>query len=516
MESPSPGSESDSNRTFDNFENPNFRKLYATLSVTTMMGSADESLKHANGDGDEYGEEKKDSNELPDGWEKHEDDNGPYYWHIPSGTIQREKPSFSSAKRDSIIYYEEENEESVEQPRQMNDSTMDAKTFLVHSLGWTEFDEKQLTPALSSKAIQKCILELSTRGENAVRCWGKHDTKQLIVKIENSNLKLYDNATNKLLNLQPISGIRVWGVNDNNDFAYVARDPPPPMINMLRDDDDCCETGAPAISPTLSPTTPPILKCHVFHCDAESNQEAAHKIATILRDEVIRLKSQQESKRIDGNQPTLQRPQNLYIDESNTSPLSSPTIEFPTPIEEPRKTIVAKYLGKIKVLKPVGVNVLNEAITKVIGAVSACEQNPSQSPLLNQTVVNVVCLVHISPSTITVESTINGDILLESRVRYLSFLGIHRENVKNCGFIIQVDENAFEAHCFECEPNAGALCKTIEAACKLRYQKCLDAHKQRCNSALLAATESRTISATNQTANIKTTIKNVFSKLLTK
>ena len=30
-------------------------------------------------------------------------------------------------------------------------------------------------------------------------------------------------------------------------------------------------------------------------------------------------------------------------------------------------------------------------------------------------------------------------------------------------------------HVFHCEPTAGPLCKTIEAACKLRYQKCLDA-----------------------------------------
>lgn len=29
---------------------------------------------------------------------------------------------------------------------------------------------------------------------------------------------------------------------------------------------------------------------------------------------------------------------------------------------------------------------------------------------------------------------------------------------------------------FHVEPNAGAMAKTIEAACKLRYQKVLDAH----------------------------------------
>ena len=36
-------------------------------------------------------------------------------------------------------------------------------------------------------------------------------------------------------------------------------------------------------------------------------------------------------------------------------------------------------------------------------------------------------------------------------------------------------QNTFLCHVFHCDPSAGQLCKTIEAACKLRYQKCLDA-----------------------------------------
>lgn len=37
-------------------------------------------------------EEKDLNSDLPYGWEKHEDNDGPYYWHIKSGTIQREPP----------------------------------------------------------------------------------------------------------------------------------------------------------------------------------------------------------------------------------------------------------------------------------------------------------------------------------------------------------------------------------------------------------------------------------------
>lgn len=45
--------------------------------------------------------EEKDSNkDLPYGWEKHEDNDGPYYWHIKSGTIQREPPLWPKNPQD--------------------------------------------------------------------------------------------------------------------------------------------------------------------------------------------------------------------------------------------------------------------------------------------------------------------------------------------------------------------------------------------------------------------------------
>lgn len=57
-------------------------------------------------------------------------------------------------------------------------------------------------------------------------------------------------------------------------------------------------------------------------------------------------------------------------------------------------------------------------------------------------------------------------LLAECRVRYLSFLGIG-QNVKNCAFIMHTAQDKFICHVFMCEPSSGALCKTIEAACKV-------------------------------------------------
>ncbi|CAF3842231.1 unnamed protein product, partial [Adineta steineri] len=60
---------------------------------------------------------------------------------------------------------------------------------------------------------------------------------------------------------------------------------------------------------------------------------------------------------------------------------------------------------------------------------------------------------------------------------YLSFLGVGQDPAF-CGIIIHCADNSFKCHVFHCSPSCVQLCKNIEVACKLRYQKCLDAHPQ--------------------------------------
>merc|ERR1719153_29111 len=68
-------------------------------------------------------------------------------------------------------------------------------------------------------------------------------------------------------------------------------------------------------------------------------------------------------------------------------------------------------------------------------------------------------------------------------------------------------QDTFICHVFHCEPTAGPLCKTIEAACKLRYQKCLDARP----------TSQREAGDTPNSRNsIGATIKNLFGGLTKK
>lgn len=122
-------------------------------------------------------------------------------------------------------------------------------------------------------------------------------------------------------------------------------------------------------------------------------------------------------------------------------------------MEEPKKVLKAQYLGSMEVPQATGMEVLNLAIDTMMEA-SRVDQWEN---------VNV----SVAPSMISVHAS--GDdprLLAECRVRYLSFLGIGK-NVKNCAFIMHTAQDKFIAHVFQCEPSSGALCKTVEAACKV-------------------------------------------------
>ncbi|KAH7645367.1 amyloid beta a4 precursor protein-binding family b member 2-like protein [Dermatophagoides farinae] len=417
--------------------------------------------------------------DLPDGWERHEDELGSYFWHIPTGTIQRERPYLNTIDKSMIRR-------------------------------WLDVDESQINSQTGSMVIKRCIYELSTRAENAARCWGPSDTQSLILKINNERISLLEPNTSTTLTVQLIREIRMWAVDDNNNFAYVVKDR---------------KSGKPGT-----------VKCHIFHCDddqqqqqqqqenncgttqtQQQQQQTAQRLALYLKDALVRIKNHQQNR-------NERRPNDLLLKSNNNNSITMmDNFEFPTPIEEPKKCIQALYIGFIPVTKPMGVDILNMAIEEIINSLkmSLTNENHDEIELMRPVLVN------ISPSNIVVECQETGATLVECRVRYLSFLGISLDNVKRCGFIMQVNEKEFVCHCFQVEPSAGALCKIIEAACKLRYQKCLDAHsnkqqpKQNNNSVATSKSTTTTTTTTTTTnsspvAALKSSISGVFSKILNK
>ncbi len=92
-----------------------------------------------------------------------------------------------------------------------------SKRFYVRSLGWVKIDESDLTPERSSKAVNRCINDLS-RGHkdlnDVVASWG--EGKDLYMDLEGSYLILVDTNNETVLNRQSITSIRVWGVGRDN------------------------------------------------------------------------------------------------------------------------------------------------------------------------------------------------------------------------------------------------------------------------------------------------------------
>ncbi|RMB89581.1 hypothetical protein DUI87_34004 [Hirundo rustica rustica] len=76
-------------------------------------------------------------------------------------------------------------------------------------------------------------------------------------------------------------------------------------------------------------------------------------------------------------------------------------------------------------------------------------------------------------------------VLCECRVRFLSFMGVGRD-VRAFAFIMASAPGTFRCHMVWCEPNAAGLSEALQAACMLRYQKCLDARPQASSSCLPA------------------------------
>lgn len=381
---------------------------------------------------------------LPSGWERFDDEQGVYYWHKQTGTVTRDRPesmvnspsltlSSCSSSNDicfenNSLLYKSESDNSI----RTSDSQPNQHRFHVCSLGWTNMHEDDLTKDKSSRSVNRCIYELTNGINDSICRWG--DGKDLYMDINNRDILLIDPIEMTILHKQSIPSIRVWGVGRDNsrDFAYVAKDR---MSN--------------------------VYKCHVFRCDNTS----ARVIATILHDICRNLMIERgllNPITEHSNENLLAQKRPTSFPESIESDMKN--ISFPTPMEEQKKNISCKYLGCIYVEKPGGMDVLRPAIENLAQTVPTDRWLPVD--------------MHISPTSIIVCSDDESkDQLLDCRIRYLSFLGVGQDT-NYCGFIIHCADNSFKCHVFYCQPSCVQLCKNIEAACKLRYQKCLDAHPQ--------------------------------------
>uniref|UniRef100_A0A6Q2WT34 PID domain-containing protein n=1 Tax=Esox lucius TaxID=8010 RepID=A0A6Q2WT34_ESOLU len=300
--------------------------------------------------------------------------------------------------------------------------------FAVRSLGWVEISEEEMAPGKSSVAVNNCIRQLSYHKHNlhdTAGIWG--EGKDMLLVLENETLNLMDPLGQTLLHTQPIVSIRVWGVGRDNgrDFAYVARD-----------------------------KLTHVLKCHVFRCDTP-----AKNIATSMHDICSKIMAQRKSSRSSVNR--------LNIDPSKL--VDMPFQEFPAPKNELVQRFQVRYLGNVPVAKPVGMDLVNIALDTAM--------NSQEKDLWMPVTVNV------ASATLTIITAETEEVLSECRVRFLSFMGVGKD-VHTFAFIMAEGPGDFICHMFWCEPNAASLSEAVQAACMLRYQKCLDARPPSTSSCL--------------------------------
>uniref|UniRef100_A0A673YTW8 Amyloid beta protein binding family B member 1 n=1 Tax=Salmo trutta TaxID=8032 RepID=A0A673YTW8_SALTR len=359
--------------------------------------------------------------DLPAGWMRVRDESGTYYWHIPTGTTQWEPPSPL--------------EEGESHPNRFNDeefwkvrANYLKQVFAVRSLGWVEISEEEMAPGKSSVAVNNCIRQLSYHKHNlhdTAGIWG--EGKDMLLVLENEILNLIDPLGQTLLHTQPIVSIRVWGVGRDNgrDFAYVARD-----------------------------KLTHVLKCHVFRCDTP-----AKNIATSMHDICSKIMAQRKS-----SKSSLNR---LNIDPSKLADI--PFQEFPAPKNELVQRFQVCYLGNVPVAKPVGMDLVNVALDTAMNSKDKEEWTS--------------VTVNVASATLTIITAETEEVLSECRVRFLSFMGVGKD-VHTFAFIMAEGPGDFICHMFWCEPNAASLSEAVQAACMLRYQKCLDARPPSTSSCL--------------------------------
>ncbi|XP_043969710.1 amyloid-beta A4 precursor protein-binding family B member 2 isoform X4 [Gambusia affinis] len=298
-------------------------------------------------------------------------------------------------------------------------SDPEAKCFAVRSLGWVEMAEEDLAPGKSSVAVNNCIRQLSyckNDIRDTVGIWG--EGKDMYLVLENNMLNLVDPMDRSVLHSQPIASIRVWGVGRDNgrDFAYVARD-----------------------------KNTRILKCHVFRCDTP-----AKAIATSLHEICSRIMTERKNAKAMAGGSLQDRMQ---------AGLDLPLQEFPTPKTELVQKFQVLYLGMMPVARPIGMDILNGAIDSLIGSSNREDWTP--------------VALNVADATVTISKDKDEkEVLVECRVRFLSFMGVGRD-VHSFAFIMDAGGHRFDCHVFWCEPNAGSVSEAVQAACMLRYQKCL-------------------------------------------
>ncbi|PAA50437.1 hypothetical protein BOX15_Mlig026608g3 [Macrostomum lignano] len=443
---------------------------------------------------------------LPAGWERHEDDIGDYYWHVPSGTIQRDPPApGDQPSRPRSFYFSGGGAAIIPSPVQSPppDSAPSSSTraaspeassssaaaaasvaespeslqFSARYLGWRRVDNSDIVCSnRSSRAVNQCIRAVSAAPGSPTDAGVLDSYLQL-------DWKLLTYCPGQSLakdspRPQPLLSIRLWGASGQN-FAYVSRE----------------QVGGPGSNRAFV--------CHVFHCQPDSS--AAANLANALCHRCKLLMMMMSASNSSASPASSPEPGSVNSNSTSSGrrrPLSLAL--FPTPQAEPQKCVPCQYLGSCLMdqhrlnanSSSIDIDQLNSAIDSIVLLKSA------ESAVLMA-----------SPSTISIVINDCLPARVEFRVRFLRFMGVSRRSVQLAGLVFQNAAGCSECHLCRCEPDCGALCKTVQAACNLRYQKCLDSRTAAARTEAATADEATATEGHNRRSFVMPSFVSMFTSI---
>ncbi|KAM5180436.1 LOW QUALITY PROTEIN: amyloid beta precursor protein binding family B member 1 [Mantella aurantiaca] len=378
--------------------------------------------------------------DLPSGWVRVQDTSGTYYWHVPTGTTQWEPPSDLNGEPRMYSPTTEltptEEELSHDQMSDYSHNDMEEVTFHINDLilSSAETGDQENIPSPESEPQRFWLRSLgwvemteedlspgrsSVAVNTCIRQLSLHTQSQgkdMLLVLDEDSLKLYDSSGETLLHSQPIVSIRVWGVGRDDGSVYTER---------------LTEHGCSVYKP----------------CYEMEDQLLSFDLLCVA----IMAERRGTRSLVDG----------LFLDHSRMVDIPF-QVEFPAPKNEQVQHFQVYYLGNVHVNKPVGMDVINTNL-----------QTAVRSDRAGWTPVTV----NVASATVTVLHQQSEETLSECRVRFLSFMGVGRD-IHTFAFIMAEVPGIFVCHMFWCDPNAAHLSEAVQAACMLRYQKCLDGRPQ--------------------------------------
>jgi len=141
---------------------------------------------------------------------------------------------------------------------------------------------------------------------------------------------------------------------------------------------------------------------------------------------------------------------------------------------EPYNQYTVKYIGNCTVLRPTGIDIVRDAIGKLVTIHSENQWVEGQALISATTLL----LKSAPPSDLLSRSSPSNGEIARVRLRYLSFMAIGNDP-RMFGFIHLIGPEEYRCHVLCCNPTAIELSQTLQEACVLRYQKAVEAKQQR-------------------------------------